>query len=352
MQAIRGYMSYLKYILSFLIPLILSLILGPINIRFAKKIGIIDKPNSRGIHTSPTPLAGGLSFGIPAILFLVFMSFHFPEYQMTLLFQALGSSLILILGFVDDKLKFTARYKLIFQIIIVVIMYHAGFKIHDLTNPFGHNIFLGVFSFPFTLIWFLLVINAFNLIDGLDGLASGIAVIVFCVLFVVGLIYGNVLVSLISICLMGSTLGFLRINFYPAKIFMGDTGSLFLGLNIAALAIIGSGQLKGIATMTLLIPIIALIIPLSDTTMAIYRRIKRKKHIFHADKEHLHHKLLDMGLSQKAIALISYFVTVLFGLIAIGFSITSRKILLAILTMLMILIFTVVYYILKKEFWK
>ncbi|HHE37797.1 MAG TPA: undecaprenyl/decaprenyl-phosphate alpha-N-acetylglucosaminyl 1-phosphate transferase, partial [Candidatus Cloacimonetes bacterium] len=242
------------------------------------------------------------------------------------------------LGYLDDKRKFTAKYKLLFQIGIACLMYYLGFKIKILTNPFGDDIILGIISFPLTIVWFLLVINAFNLIDGIDGLASGIAVIVNLVLFAVGLLFSNKMIMLLALTLIGSNMAFLKYNFYPAKIFMGDTGSLFIGFNIAAISVTGSIQFKGITTMTLLIPIIALTFPISDTFLAIVRRIKKKESIFLADKEHIHHKMMESGYNQKTISIIGYTITFLFGLIAFGFSFASKEILLVILLLLIILL--------------
>jgi len=259
---------------------------------------------------------------------------------------------MLLLGFLDDKTGITANHKLLFQIIIITIIYFAGFNIQLLTNPFGETIILGYFSFPVTILWFLLVVNAFNLIDGLDGLASGIALIVAAVLLAVGFLKSNTVIIFSSITLIGANLAFLRYNFYPAKIFMGDTGSLFLGFNIAAISIMGKGEFKGITSMTLLVPIIALAIPIMDTTFAILRRVNKKKNIFQADKEHIHHKLHEIGLSQKNIALICYFITLLFGLIAFGFSFSSKKVLLSILLFLLFILIIVIYNIFKKEFKK
>jgi len=172
------------------------------------------------------------------------------------------------------------------------------------------------------------------------------------VLIAVAFRFQNYLIISLSIILIGSCSAFLKFNFFPAKIFMGDTGSLFLGLNLAAISVIGSGEFKGITTMTLIIPLIVLIIPITDTLLTVFRRVKGKKHIFQADKEHLHHKMIDIGFSQKNIALISYFITFLFGLIAFGFSFASKKLLLIILAVLIIILFLSLYSLIKKEFWK
>lgn len=333
-----------SYIIAFFITFTLTWVLVPLNIKFSKRIGLIDFPHERGIHKGNIPVAGGLSFGISIIFFQIIFYLYSRllnlnnEITLNMLKLATGGGLILVLGFLDDKKKFTARYKLIFQILIVSLMYFLGFKITLLTNPFGMDIELGILSFPMTILWFILVINAFNLIDGIDGLASGIAAIVSLILFSVGIVYSNHFIALSSVALLGATLAFLRYNFFPAKIFMGDTGSLFLGFNIAAISVAGTEQYKGITTMTLLIPMIVLVIPLSDTVLTVFRRIKRRKHIFKADKGHLHHKMLDIGLSQKVIALISYFVTFLFGLIAFGFSLASKQILLIVLILLFLLL--------------
>ena len=342
----------MTYLISFLFTLILTYILVPINIRFSKKQNLISHPFTRGIHSVPTPIAGGLSFGIPVILLQLGVYFIFPKLGYQILYLSLGSLLMLILGFLDDKTKLRAKYKLIFQIAIITIIYFTGFNIQLLTNPFGETIILGYFSFPVTVLWFLLVVNAFNLIDGLDGLASGIALIVAVVLLAVGLLKSNPIIIFSSIALIGANLAFLKYNFYPARIFMGDTGSLFLGFNIAAISIIGKAEFKGITSMTLLVPIIALTIPIMDTTFAIFRRLNNKEHIFKADKEHIHHKLHEIGLSQKNIALICYFLTLLFGLIAFGFSFSSKKILLSILLFLLFILMIVVYNFFKKEFKK
>ena len=342
----------MTYLIFFLFSLIITYILVPINIRFSKKQNLISHPDLLGIHSVPTPIAGGLSFGIPVILLQIGVYFIFPELGYQILYLSLGSFLMLILGLIDDKTKLRARYKLIFQIAIITIIFFSGFNIQLLTNPFGRTIILGYFSYPVTILWFLLVVNAFNLIDGMDGLASGIAIIVAVVLLAVGILKSNSIIIFSSVALIGANLAFLKYNFYPARIFMGDTGSLFLGFNIAAISIIGKSEFKGITSMTLLVPIIALAIPIMDTAFAVFRRVNKKENIFQADKEHIHHKLHEIGLSQKNIALICYFLTLLFGLIAFGFSFSSKKILLSILLFLLFILIVVVYNIFKKEFKK
>jgi len=339
----------IEYLIIFFATFFVTYILVPSNIKFSKKNRIIDKPSNRSVHFEQTPSAGGLSFAIPIILSLILFYF-IKDFNIIFIKLSIANILILILGILDDKKKFTANYKLFFQIGIAIFLYYSGFEINLLSNPFGKTFELGFLSFPFTIIWFLLVMNAFNLIDGMDGLAAGIALIVAFVLFAVGIRYGNYSVSLLAVSMMGSLAAFLKYNFYPARIFMGDTGSLFIGLNIAAISAMGTAQYKGITAMTLLIPIIALVIPISDTFLTIFRRIRNNKHIFEADKQHLHHKLYDLGFSQKTIAWISYFITFLFGLISFGFSFASQGIFMGILFILFIII--LVFFVLHKEMYK
>ncbi|MFC1887396.1 glycosyltransferase family 4 protein [Candidatus Cloacimonadota bacterium] len=345
-------MRSIELIILAALAFIMTYMFVPLNIKLSKKWKLIVKPHERGVHQAITPVGGGISFALSTIILQIAVSFYFVDYTTRLLGLVISGSLIVILGLLDDKKQFTARYKLLFQIIIVVFIYFTGFRIEVLTNPFGEAINLGIFSFPVSLIWFLFIINAFNLIDGLDGLATGISIIAALVLFAVAIKHDNLLVAALSLILIGCCSAFLRFNFYPAKIFMGDTGSMFLGLNLAAISVIGSGEFKGITTMTLIIPIIVLVIPVTDTILTVLRRIKGRKHIFQGDKEHLHHKMMDLGFSQKNIALISYFITMLFGLIAFGFSFTSHKILLLILIILLLIIFFLLYSLFKKEFWK
>ncbi|MCF7911668.1 MAG: undecaprenyl/decaprenyl-phosphate alpha-N-acetylglucosaminyl 1-phosphate transferase [Candidatus Cloacimonetes bacterium] len=340
------------YVMSFIIPLILTIGLVPVNIRLSNKLGMIDQPDERRIHKKPIALAGGLSFAIPIVLMELSLAIIMPEYRNRLLEMAIGGSLIGLLGYLDDKRGFTARYKLVFQILLVSVMYIAGYRMNLLTNPFGSEIRLGIFSFPFTVLWYLAVINAFNLIDGLDGLAAGIAAIVSGVILTVGIINHDPFVSLLSLILMAGCLGFLNYNFYPARIFMGDTGALFLGFNIASICISGVGQFKGITTMTLLIPIATLALPLIETFNTIFRRMKDNQHIFKADKEHIHHKLLELGYSQKTIALALYFITFLFGLIAIGFSFSNKRLFLLILIVMVFILFILINLLYSKEFKK
>ncbi len=310
---------------------LLTHLLVPLNMRFSTRLGILAHPGERKIHNGSIPEAGGLSFALPIILSQIVLALFLPQPERGRMFWLAGVEVAtLILGFMDDRHDTRAWLKFLLQIGIGVAMYLIGFRVESLTNPFGSEIMLGWASFPVTLLWYLVVMNAINLIDGIDGLASGICAIVCAVLLIVGIKGQNLIAAALSAFLMAGNLAFLRFNFHPAKIFLGDTGALFNGLVIAAIATTGTQQYKGITSMTLIIPLSVLAIPLIDISLAVLRRL-RFGNIFVADKAHLHHAMLGLGLSQKAISLIAWVVTLLFGLIAIGFSFSTKRILFLVL---------------------
>jgi len=324
-----------------------TLLLTPVNIVLSRKTGLLEPPRPDSTHKAPMPLAGGLAVALPVLVLQVVywqLSGHAKDDMPSLV---AGGAAMALVGLLDDRVRLRAWSKLALQCLVVLGVMALGFRIHFLTNPFGGYIELGWFSLPVTLAWFLLVMNSFNLIDGMDGLAAGIAVIVCLVLGVVAFIFANPPVAILSFMLAGAVLAFLRFNFPPARIFMGDTGSLFIGYNIAAIAITGSGQIKGIAAMTLLIPITSLFLPLFDTALAVLRRLRKRQHIFHRDQEHIHHRLLRFGFSQRGVVLIAWFVTLLFGLIAIGFSLATHTLMVVVLLLLALLLMAL-FYVLQR----
>ncbi|HOD17339.1 MAG TPA: MraY family glycosyltransferase [Candidatus Cloacimonadota bacterium] len=333
-----------------LIAYIATVLLVPVNIRFSKKHEFISVPNERSIHKQPMPTAGGLSIGIVLVCLQIIIGLFNLSQEFGKYLLALGgiSVVIIIVGMLDDRFHLRVRYKFLGQIIVAVLMFLAGYRVCYLTNPLGADFQLTWMSLPVTLIWFLITMNAINLIDGLDGLAAGITCIVSVVLAVIGFLGHNPPVLVLTALLLGTNLAFLKYNFFPAKIFMGDTGSLLLGLNIGAVATAGNATFKGITTMTLMVPVIALAIPLLDTLLAVVRRSLRHESIFKADKSHLHHYLLRLGLSQSSIALLIYFITALFGLAAIGFYFSSNKILFSLLVLLMAVLIILGYYLIHK----
>jgi UDP-N-acetylmuramyl pentapeptide phosphotransferase/UDP-N-acetylglucosamine-1-phosphate transferase len=304
-----------QYIIMFLTALIVSLAITPIVIKFARKIGALDIPNdNRRVHKVPIPLIGGL--GIYAAFALTIVIFLPLTNQIRGIL--LGSTFIMACGLVDDLKPLKPRVKLMLQVIGSLILVYFGVRIRFVTNPFDNIVGMsdvGWLSIPATVFWIVGVTNAFNLIDGLDGLAAGIAFISCITLFVVSITNERMTAVFMTSALAGSTLGFLPYNFNPAKIFMGDTGAQFLGFVLAAISI--QGAIKSAAAIVITVPILALGLPIYDTLIAMVRRFINKRPVMEADRGHLHHKLLDMGLNQKQAVLVMYSISGLLGVSAI-----------------------------------
>lgn len=300
--------------LAIAVAFVASILLTPLVRRFAFRIGAVDQPNYRKVHTSIMPRIGGLAiFGAFLIGYVILR----PEddHAMGIL---IGATIIILTGFLDDMLEITAKAKILGQLsaAVVVIMY-GGLQIEVINLPFGGQIEFGFLSIPITIIWIIGITNAINLIDGLDGLAAGVSSIALIALSIMAIIMGNPFVVATAAILAASSMGFLFFNFHPAKIFMGDTGSLFLGFMISVLALLG---FKNVAIISLIIPVIILGVPISDTFFAIIRRIRMKQKIMAPDKSHLHHCLINTGFSHRQTVLIIYGIAALFGLAAILFS--------------------------------
>lgn len=303
----------LLYAGTFTVALMVVLCLTPLVRRFAIHANIIDKPNKRKIHHTPIPRLGGLG------IYLAFAAAVCCFVPLTHEVQGmmLGGTLIMILGIIDDWRELPAKVKLCGQILCASVLLFYGIDINFVTNPFGDGmIHLGQWGKLLTIFWVVGVTNTLNLIDGLDGLAAGVSAIASITLLVVALSHGQLVIVLLTAALAGSTLGFLKYNFNPARIFMGDTGSMFLGYMLAVIAV--DGTLKSATTIALLVPLLALGLPIMDTTFAILRRLVHGNSIFQADKGHLHHRLLAAGLSQKQAVLILYLISAGLGISAIA----------------------------------
>lgn len=298
----------------FIISMIISLIMTPQIRKLAIKVGAVDIPkDNRRVHKKPMPLMGGLAMYISIII----TSLIFLPIDKTLISIIIGGTIILISGMIDDIKELSPRMKFLFQIIAAVVLIIGDVKIEAITNPFTKTsklINLGVFSVPITIFWIVGITNTLNLIDGLDGLAAGVAMISSLSFLAVANKFNYIPVIIMSSIIAGSCLGFLPYNFNPAKIFMGDTGALFLGFLLAALSI--EGVMKSVATIAVVVPIIILGVPIFDTTFAIFRRLLNGRSIAEADKGHLHHRLLAMGYSQKKTVLILYSISAVFGVCA------------------------------------
>lgn len=295
------------------VAFISALVLTPLVIQFAYKIKAVDQPNYRKVHQKAMPRIGGLAiFGAFLIGYFVLM----PEDEHAV-YILLGAILIILTGFLDDLLNITPKAKLLGQLAAAGIVIYGGLQVTFITLPVIGVIEFGYFSIPITLLWIVGITNAINLIDGLDGLAAGVSTIALIAMAVMAAIMGDVFVMGVALVLAASAIGFLFYNFHPAKIFMGDTGSLFLGFMISVLALSG---FKNVALISFIIPVLMLGVPVSDTFFAIIRRIRLKQPISAPDKSHLHHRLIAVGFSHRQTVIIIYFIAILFGVTAILFS--------------------------------
>ncbi|MGE7836018.1 MraY family glycosyltransferase [Viridibacillus arvi] len=303
-------MTYLAWIVAF----IASILLTPLVKRLAFRVGAVDRPNYRKVHAKIMPRLGGLAIYLAFLIgILILRPMH--EAMLPLL---IGSFVIIVTGVLDDMFEISAKAKLLGQLIAaVIVIFFGGIQIDYINIPFGGELNFGFLSIPLTIIWIVGITNSINLIDGLDGLAAGVSTIALIALAGMAFIMGDIFVIIMATMLAVSTIGFLFYNFHPAKIFMGDTGSLFLGFMISVLALMG---FKNVAFVSLVIPIIMLGVPISDTFFAIVRRLLNKQPPFSPDKSHLHHCLLNVGFTHRQTVIIIYGMASMFGLAAIVFS--------------------------------
>lgn len=308
------------YIVACCLALVVSAIVTPFVAWLACKKGWLDQPDQvRKVHQHAVPRIGGiaviLAFFAPILGLAIYendVSDLLYSDQGLVVGLSLGALSIAALGIYDDVKGANARLKLLVQTTTAIMMWNCGFRIEILNSPIGEVINLGVLSLPLTVLWMVGVINALNLIDGLDGLASGVALFAATVLFGVSFIGNSALLCLLTVSLVGALLGFLLWNFNPARIFLGDTGSMFLGFVLAVISV--WTQQKGATAAALLIPVLALGLPILDTTLSFVRRIRNGRSPFQADREHLHHRLLAIGFSHRGAVLTLYTVSILFCL--------------------------------------
>ncbi|MFH0887231.1 MAG: MraY family glycosyltransferase [bacterium] len=313
----------LLYIPVFTVAFLVTLALVPLVKLIAKRIGAVDKPDQRKVHEVPTPRLGGLAIfiGFVAAMCTAVGVAYFINRGMdgNLLFGMLfGATILVIVGIVDDVKNLSAPIKFLFQIIVASIAYYYGIQIDFISHPFGGDlIILGLWAIPFTILWIVGITNAINLIDGLDGLATGVTLIAAVTLFLVALRTHQIDAAVQMAALAGCALAFLRYNFNPASIFLGDAGSLFLGFVLASASV--AGVLKSTIFVALVIPILILGIPIYDTASVIFRRVRSKQPVFTADKRHLHHRLLRAGFTQREAVLVIYGACMMLSVAALGF---------------------------------
>ena len=303
----------------------------------ANKWGLFDHGlSSRKLHGRPIPRLGGVAIVLAFLAPMAALFFVSSEVGQRLwadsgaaLALFVGGAVIGALGVLDDVRGCGARTKFVVQFAVAAGMYWAGYRVDHISHPFGGTIPLGPFAMPFTMLWIAGVINAMNLIDGLDGLAGGVALIAIGTIFTLAAVHGEPLMLLFAAALGGAVLGFLLYNFNPATIFMGDTGSMFLGFVLAVTSIRTSQ--KSTAVVALAVPILALAVPITDTLLAMGRRAARGAPLFSADRGHIHHRLLDHGLSQRQAVLVIYAGAALAGIAALAVSFTRGPVAAAVL---------------------
>ncbi|MGD9678975.1 MAG: MraY family glycosyltransferase [Vulcanibacillus sp.] len=308
-----------SYILPFDFAFLTVLILVPILSRVAFKLNFVDLPNIRKTHKGPVPLLGGLAIYL-GYMITMFLCVDDSRLKTAII---ISSTLIVSIGLIDDYYKskkkdFSSLPKIIIQIIVAVILYSFGIKITGISSIFdgGMIFFSAEISLVVTLIWVVSLMNMINFLDGADGLAGGIAIISSMTLFLISYVKGLDVISLLSIILMGTTIGFLLYNFYPARIYMGDTGSVFLGLMLAIISI--EGALKSATLLSIMMVIFVFGVPIFDTIIVFFNRWKNHKPLYTADRTHVHHRLLKKGYSIKQTVGLIYIVSLIFSVVSIG----------------------------------
>jgi UDP-GlcNAc:undecaprenyl-phosphate GlcNAc-1-phosphate transferase len=330
----RNVGSYNTYAVAFALGLIVSFAATPLVRRLALRLRAIDGIDStdapRRIHTIPTPRLGGLAivlgFFVPAtgLLFWDNDITRGLQGDVPLIFALFGGGVVIVgLGMYDDIKGSNAWQKLAVQVSIGISMYALGIRIDQVSIPFGEPFELGWLALPATIVWFVAIINAVNLIDGLDGLASGVAFVALAITFIIAADRHAILLAALLAAMAGGVLGFMPYNFNPARIFMGDTGSMFLGFALA-LTTLKANQ-KSSTAVTILVPIVVLAFPLTDTALAIIRRVLRGDNPLSGDREHIHHRLLSRGLSQRSVAFVLYFFSGIAGVMALLMSYASSS---------------------------
>lgn len=306
-----------KIVVLSLISLIVALVVTPYVIKLALKINVTDQPNHRKMHKTPTPTMGGVAIFISFLVGLLVLQ-PTSEYNVAII---LGAFIIVALGVLDDMYVLSAKFKFITQILVAtMLVFWGGLQLSFINLPFGGQIEFGFFSSIITILWIVGITNAMNLIDGLDGLAGGVSSIALLTIAFMAMVMGEVYVFTMALILFFSTIGFLKYNFYPAKIFMGDTGALFLGYMIAVLSLLG---FKNVTIISFVIPILILGVPIADTLVAIVRRYVNRQPLSVADRSHLHHRLVKFGFTHKQTVLVIYALSIMFSISAILFSMAT-----------------------------
>jgi len=310
---------------------LINLLILPLVLRLAHRHKWYDRPDSRKIHTGLIPRMGGpglfLSFVLAAVLAALVLprltGVHLLQPRLAALFG--GMALMHLVGLYDDFKNLRAIWKFVLQLAAAAIIASGGFLIRSVTLPYLGTIPLGLAAYPITVVWLVGIANAVNLIDGMDGLACGIGAFAAAAMGAIALLQGSAQGAVLAFALLGALLAFLLFNFPPARIFMGDSGSLFLGLTLAALPLAG-GIPRSAAFGSLIVPVTLLTVPILDTATAILRRLHHRRSIISPDKQHIHHKLLAMGLNERQILTVIYGMCAYLALVSVSSVVLPKEI--------------------------
>ena len=314
-----------NYAITFLLAMFVTAVATPAAIKIAPKIGAVDVPkDNRRMHKRPVPRFGGIAIYLGVLVGFI----RLGVWNEQILGLLVGSTCILILGIVDDIKGMPAKVKLAGQIFCAAILYFNTIQIRGMANvlPWGpwYIAFPKVIAFLVTVLWIVGITNTINLIDGLDGLAAGITCIACLSVAYTAYVTNRAETCMLILGLAGATMGFLIWNFYPAKIFMGDAGSMLLGYLLASVSLIGDKPTKGTTLFATIIPILILALPIFDTAFAIVRRMAHHKPIMQADKGHLHHRIMAMGFGQRRTVLALYSISAIMGVAGILWTLHVR----------------------------
>ncbi len=310
---------------------LINLLILPLVLRLAHRYKWYDRPDSRKIHTGLIPRMGGPGLFLSFVLASVLAALALPRLtggrllEPRLITLLAGMAIVHLVGLYDDFKNLRAVWKFILQLGAAAIITSGGFLIRSITLPYLGSINLGLAAYPLTVVWLVGIANALNLIDGMDGLAGGIGAFAAGAMGTIALLQGSARGAVLSFALLGALLAFLLFNFPPARIFMGDSGSLFLGLTLAALPLAG-GIPRSAAFGSLIVPVTLLTVPILDTATAILRRLRHRRSIISPDKQHIHHKLLAMGLSERQILTVIYGMCAYLALVSVTSVVLPKEI--------------------------
>lgn len=297
---------------------LITFLLVPVFRELARKLDVVDRPgDARKVHHRVIPYLGGVPFYIAFLATVLFIAVLYPQYSQPFHYpMCLVGTLIVLMGLYDDICDMSSAKKLPIELALCALLFFWGFQVAEVAHPLGGTWHVGWLAFIITPIWIAGIINAVNFSDGLDGLAAGLVFICAAAIFAIAFMGGQIASCIMMAYLMGATLAFLRYNFNPASVFMGDTGALFLGFVLGASTLLE--QQKGVATIALAVPMVVMAIPLVDTFLSFLRRVQRARQgrFFTPDRDHLHHRLLDLGLTQRQVVLSMYYLSICMGLMA------------------------------------